>query len=234
MYKIAIVEDEWESAEQLSQCLEAYSRESGALFNITRFKNGLNFIEEYRPNYDIVFMDIDMPHKNGLTAAGELRKLDPSVVLIFVTFLAKYAIKGYEVDALSYMIKPVNYNAFKITMDRAVSRCAKKETASVLLPSAEGMLRIELACLHCVEIADHNITYHTTQGDFSAYGTMRTVEKLLPSNQFSRCNRSVLVNLRSVKRISGNFVYVGAEKYEISRTRKQAFLDAVHAYSIAP
>lgn len=234
MYKIAIVEDEWESADRLNQCLETYSRENGAMFNITRFRNGLNFIEEYRPNYDIVFMDIDMPHKNGLAVAADLRKLDSAVVLIFVTFLAKYAIKGYEVDALSYMIKPVNYNAFKITMDRAVSRCAKKARSSVLVPSAEGMLRIELDCLDCVEIADHNITYHTSKGDYSAYGTMRTVEKLLPPGQFSRCNRSVLVNLRSVKRINGDFVYVGEAKYEISRPRKQALLEAVHAYSIAP
>ena len=233
MYKIAIVEDEWESAERLSQCLELYSRESGAMFNITRYKNGLNFLEEYKPTYDIVFMDIDMPHKNGLAVAGELRRIDPAVVLIFVTFLAKYAVRGYEVEALSYMVKPLNYNAFNMTMDRAVSRCARWDRPTVLLPSSEGTIRIELSCLNCVEIADHNITYHTTQGDFSAYGTMRTVEKLLPAQQFSRCNRSVLVNLRSVKRISGDFVYVGDQKFEISRTRKQAFLEAIHAYSIS-
>lgn len=233
MYKIAIVEDEWESAERLSQCLETYGKENGIMFNVIRFRNGLNFIEEYRPNYDIVFMDIDMPHKNGLATAGELRKLDPAVVIIFVTFLTKYAIKGYEVDALDYMIKPLNYNAFKITMDRAVSRCAQKAMATAILPSAEGALRIELACLNYVEIADHDITYHTTQGTFSAYGTMRGIEKLLPDRQFSRCNRSILVNLRNVTRITGNFVYVGADKLEISRPRKQAFLDAFHEYSIS-
>jgi len=233
MYKIAIVEDEWESAERLSQCLETYGKENGIMFNMTHFKNGLNFIEEYRPNYDIVFMDIDMPHKNGLAAAGELRKFDPAVVIIFVTFLTKYAIKGYEVDALDYMIKPLNYNAFKITMDRAVSRCAQKALATVILPSVEGELRIELSCLDYVEISDHDITYHTSQGNFSAYGTMRAIEKLLPSKQFSRCNRGILVNLRNVRRITGNFVYVGDEKFEITRTRRQAFLDAFHECSIS-
>lgn len=233
MYKIAIVEDEWDSAERLGQCLETYGKEKGVLFNITRFKNGLNFIEDYRPNYDIIFMDVDMPHKNGLDTARDLRRIDPAVVLIFVTFLGKYAIKGYEVDALSYMIKPVNYNAFKIVMDRAISRCAKKDKASVTLPSAMGTLRVELSCLNYIEIADHDITYHTSQGEYPAYGTMRAIEKLLPAGQFARCNRGLLVNLRNVTRISGNHVYVGEEELEISRTRKQAFLDAFHDYSVS-
>lgn len=233
MYKIAIVEDEWESADRLGQCLETYGKEKGVLFNITRFKNGLNFLEDYKPNYDIIFMDVDMPHKNGLDTARELRRVDPTVVLIFVTFLSKYAIKGYEVEALSYMVKPVNYNAFTIVMDRAISRCGKKDKTSVTLPSAVGTLRIELSCLNYIEITNHDITYHTSQGNYPAYGTMRAIEKLLPAGQFARCNRGLLVNLRNVTRISGNHVYVGEEELEISRTRKQAFLDALHDYNVS-
>ena len=233
MYKIAIVEDEWESADRLSQCIEQYSKEYGVLFNVTRFKNGLDFIEEYKPIFDIVFMDIDMPHKNGLATARELRVVDPTVVLVFVTFLAKYAIKGYEVDALDYVIKPVNYNALKITIDRAIRRCAKKEKTEVILPSSEGTIRMELSSLHYVEIDDHDITYHTARGVFRAYGTMRAIEKLLPADQFCKCNRSALVNLRNVTRISGNLVYVGNEILEISRPRKQKFMEAFHEYSIS-
>ncbi len=233
MLKIAIVEDEWECAERLSRCLEDYSQEYGVQFNVTRFKNGLDFIEDYRPVYDIVFMDIDMPHKNGLATARELRQADPSVVLIFVTFLAKYAIRGYEVDAMDYLIKPVNYNAIKITLDRAIRRCARKEKVEAILPSSEGSIRIELACLDYVQIDDHDITYHTSRGVFRAYGTMRAIEKLLPAKQFSKCNRSVLVNLRNVTRISGNLVYVGKDALEISRTRKQEFMEAFHEYNIS-
>lgn len=233
MYKIAVVDDEWESADRLSKCFEEYGRETGAMFSITRFKNGLDFIEDYKPDFDIVFMDVDMPHKNGFATAKELREKDPNVVLVFVTFLAKYAIKGYEVDAMDYVIKPVNYNAFKITIERAIHRISKKEKEEVILPSAEGTIRIEISCLNYVEIADHDITYHTSRGNYKAYGTMRAIEKLLPEKQFSKCNRSFLVNLRSVTRIQGNSVYVGDEQLEISRPRKQAFLDAFHEYNIS-
>ena len=233
MYKVAVVEDEWESADRLDQCFKAYTEEHGVLFSITRFKNGLDFIEDYTPNFDIVFMDVDMPHKNGLATARELRQIDPAVVLVFVTFLAKYAIRGYEVEALDYVLKPVNYNAFKITIDRAIARCRKREKAEVTLPSSEGTLRVELTCLNYIEINDHLITYHTSRGNYTAYGTMRAIEKLLPEKQFSKCNRSVLLNLRNVTRIQGNYVYIGDEKFEISRPRKQAFLEAFHEYSVS-
>ncbi len=230
MYKIALVDDEYESAEVLSRCIEEYSREYGLQFNISSFRNGLNFIEEYTPEFDIVFMDIDMPQMNGLEAAGRLREMDASVVIIFVTFLAKYATRGYKYDALDYMVKPISYSAFRITMNRAMQRCARKKRETVILPSAEGDICIELICLNYVEITNHDITYHTTKGNFTAYGTMRSIEKLLPPKQFSKCNRCYLVNLRSVTRIQGNILFIGNEKLEISRPRKQEFLAALHEY----
>ena len=233
MYKIALVDDEYESAELLSRCIEEYSKEYGVLFNISRFKNGLNFIEDYTPEYDIVFMDVDMPQMSGLEAAGKLREMDTTVIIVFVTFLAKYAISGYKYDALDYMVKPISYSAFRITMNRALQRCARKKKDTVILPSSEGDICIELNCLNYVEINNHDITYHTTRGNFTAYGTMRAIEKLLPAKQFCKCNRCYLVNLRSVTRIQGNAVFIGDEELEISRPRKQEFIAALHEYSIS-
>ncbi len=233
MFKIALVDDEYESAEILSHHIDAYAKEYNVLFNIFRFKNGMNFIEEYTPEYDIVFMDIDMPQMNGLEAAGKLREMDSSVVIVFVTFLAKYATRGYKYDALDYMVKPISYSAFRITMDRALQRCARKKKETVILPSSEGDICIELNCLNYVEITNHDITYHTMKGVYKAYGTMRSIEKLLSPRQFSKCNRCYLVNLRSVTRIQGNTVFIGNEELEISRPRKQEFLAALHEYIIS-
>lgn len=233
MYKIALVDDEFESAEQLSRCIEAYGQASGAQFHITRFKSGTSFLENYSAQYDIVFMDVDMPHMSGLEAAGRLREMDGAVVLVFVTFLAKYAIRGYKYDALDYVVKPINVPAFRITMDRALQRCARKKRETVMLPSAQGDILIDLDCLHYVEITNHDITYHTSKGDFGAYGTMRSIEKLLPPKRFFKCNRCYLVNLRAVTRIQGNTVFLGETQLEISRPRKQEFLAALHEYHIS-
>lgn len=233
MYKIALVDDEFESSEQLSRCIEEYAREQGVMFNISRFKNGVSFIEDYTTDYDVVFLDVDMPMMNGLEVAGRLREIDATVALVFVTFLAKYATRGYKYDALDYIVKPVKYAAFRITMDRALQRCARRKRETVILPSSDGELCMELNCLSFVEITNHDITYHTTRGDYTAYGTMRSIEKLLPPKQFFKCNRCYLVNLRSVTRIQGSTVFVGEAALEISRSRKQEFLSALHEYNIS-
>lgn len=162
MYKVAIVDDEFEAAEKLMECFAAYTKEYGVEFNTTHFKNGLNFIDEYTTDFDMVFMDIDMPLMNGLKTSKELRKIDSSVVLIFVTFLAKYAIKGYEVGALDYVLKPVNYNSFKIKLDRAIQNCTHKKRTEVILPSAQGEVCLQLDALKYVEVSDHDLIYHTS------------------------------------------------------------------------
>lgn len=234
MYKVALVEDEWESAENLEKCFERYTKEYGVPFSIVHFKSGLNFLDGYSPDFDMVFMDIDMPQMNGLKTAKELRRIDSRVVLVFVTFLAKYAIKGYEVDALDYCLKPVNYNAFKMKIDRAIAGCAKRGNVELVLPlTGGGALRLEPNQLDYVEISDHDIIYHTSHGIHKYYGNLRVVEKLLPETDFFKCNRCYLVNLRSVTRIEGNYAYVGEDKLAVSRSRRQAFVDALHEYTLA-
>ena len=102
-----------------------------------------------------------------------------------------------------------------------------------MLPTVGGAARIELYKLNYIEISDHEIIYHTSNGNLRAYGTMRAIEKLLPEKQFCKCNRCYLVNLRNVTRIEGNTVCVGGENLTVSRPRKQAFVDALHEYSLS-
>ncbi len=72
--------------------------------------------EHYRADYDIVFMDIELPGINGMEAAHRLREIDQQVILIFVTNMAQFAVKGYEVDALDYIIKPAQYGPLSIKL----------------------------------------------------------------------------------------------------------------------
>lgn len=233
MYKIAIVEDEHESAEKLVECLDAYGDEFNVRFNVIRFKSGLDFLDRYSFDFDVIFMDIDMPQMNGLKVAKELRKIDKSVILVFVTFLAKYAIKGYEVDALDYVLKPLNYDSFKLKIERALSRCREHESREIMLTTSDGSIRLNIADLDYVEVNNHIITYHTTNGNYRVYGVMRSILKQLPSDQFFMCNRCYVINLRNVSRIEGNNVIVGNSSLTISRPRKKEFINALHRYSLS-
>ena len=110
MYTIAIVEDDKTQAASLKEYLLRYAAENGEAFAVKTFSNAVIFLEKYTAVYDVVFMDIKMPYLNGIAAAHKLRELDKGVLLFFITSLTQYAIRGYEVDALNYIVKPVEYN----------------------------------------------------------------------------------------------------------------------------
>lgn len=228
MLSIAIVEDEWQCAEELQRHLETYAQEHTLEMNFTRFSRGREFLFQYNNTYDIVFMDVDMPEMNGFETAKKLRQLDPDVVLVFVTFLAKYACKGYEVDALDYIVKPVKYSTLRLKIEKAIAKAKKRKKQEVLLSTKDGLLRISIGDLFYISIDGHNIEYHTSQGVYTYYGTLKSVESLLPPNRFCRCNNNFLVNLRCVSRIEEDYVFIGSVKLPMSRPRKAKFIEALH------
>lgn len=102
MIRIAIVEDEKQYADELAGFILDFSKETGVAVEYETFGDGASFIDEYDSRFDIVLMDIAMPHLNGMDAAKLLRQNDKQVCLIFITTLSNYAIKGYEVDAFDF------------------------------------------------------------------------------------------------------------------------------------
>lgn len=106
MINVAIVEDEQEAVEYLSECLHRYGEKTGETFSFTHFPEPITFLEKYKPVYDLVFMDIRMPMMDGMQAAKKLREADTSVLLVFVTRMGDYAIQGYDVGATAFIKKP--------------------------------------------------------------------------------------------------------------------------------
>ena len=229
-YKVAIVDDDEGAVESIRQCLDSYEKEFGVSFISDVFRDGASFLSCYKPNYDIVFMDIDMPKLNGLVAAKSLRTMDENVALVFITNLAKYAIKGYEVDAKDYILKPLNYAAFKIKMKRILSGIKKSDDKNILISVNGNIVKINERSIYYVEISNHSIIYHTQSGDYTTYGTMKQVEKTLSSKLFFRCNSGYLVNLDHISGVNGNEVIVGDAALLISRARRKEFLERMHMY----
>lgn len=99
MIRIAIVEDETEIAETLKSYLKKFFSSLNTDIFTKHFDNAIKFLDQYRFDFDLVFMDINLPGIDGMRATKELREKDRNVTVIFVTSLAQYAIKGYEVNA---------------------------------------------------------------------------------------------------------------------------------------
>ena len=122
MIKIAIVEDEAMYAKQLEEFLHQYEAENYEAFDITIYSDGDQIVNKYKSQFDIILMDVEMKFMDGMSAAEEIRKMDSEVVIIFITNMAQYAIRGYAVDALDYVLKPVSYFAFSQRLNRAIER----------------------------------------------------------------------------------------------------------------
>lgn len=112
MLRIAIVEDEDSYISVLKGFLERYKEESGEQMEITVYHDGDEIAAFYKAQFDIILMDIEMKFIDGMTAAEEIRQKDTTVSIIFITNAPQYAIRGYEVGALDYILKPVSYFTF--------------------------------------------------------------------------------------------------------------------------
>ena len=94
--------------------------ENGVSIELNIFTDGKQIVFDYEPVYDIILMDIEMPGLDGMSAAEKIRETDRDVIIIFITNMAQYAIKGYQVRARSYILKPVNYYSFEMELKEAI------------------------------------------------------------------------------------------------------------------
>lgn len=224
MRNIAVIEDEDIHAAKLEENLSLYQKEYRCRLRVDRFRTAEDFLTGYRPVYAVVFMDIQLPGVNGMDAAFKLRELDRTVSLLFITSLAQYAQKGYEVDAAGYLLKPVSYYDFSLKFRKALDLYVMTEERNVSLDVPGGVCRVSCDKLMYVEIIRHRLYYHLVDGVIEATGVLAAAEKQLEAHGFLRCNNCYLVNPRFVVNVKGLTVQVGNEELAISRPRRGAFL----------
>lgn len=229
MLRVAVVEDDQNYAAQVIGYLERFAQENQLEIRTQRFQDGMEIAEGYKPIYDIIFLDIEMPLLDGMSTAEHIRRKDPDVLLIFITNLAQYAIRGYGVNALDYVLKPVSYAAFAMKMQKACRILAERETRYVLLTDEQESRKVSVSNIRYIEVADHQLIYHTTEGDFREFGTLRKLEDEL-GDSFARCNHCYLVNLRYVDGTSEDCVLVGKDALKISRAKKKQFMQMLSNY----
>lgn len=230
MIRIALVEDDEQYRREFLGYLKQYERESGQHFRVSVFTDGDEITEGYQADYDLILMDIAMRFMDGMTAAERIRELDSEAVIIFITNTPQYVMRGYAVDALDYVLKPVNYYAFSQRIDRAIARMENRRRRYITVPIKGGVQKLEVSAVLYAEVRDHDLLYHTRKESVLTRGTLAEAEELLGSAQFFRCSKCYLVNLEYVDAVQNNDVILDGERIQVSRARKKDLLDALNNY----
>lgn len=230
MIRIGIAEDDQAYVDQIQGYLCQYMKETGESFSIRVFNDGFQLAFDYKPEFDILLLDVEMPRMDGITAAKRIRKVDQEVVILFITNMAQYAINGYEVRARSYILKPINYYGFYLELQDAVASLKRRTVKSLLLTTEDGMVKVPIGKVLYVENQKHDLYIHTTENVIRIRAAMKEMEQRLTGCFFARSSVSYFVNLAHVSGISGDTVLVAGEKLPISRQKRKEFISALTAY----
>lgn len=231
-YLTAIIEDDPEYSRYLEECLTRYGTEHNCAFQVRTFGRAEAFLESVQGQYDLVFMDVELGEgwMNGIEAARALRAKGSMAMLFFITNMPQYAPSGYDVDAIDYCIKPINYRSLSVKLDKALRILANRSGVPVKIRVKDGLRVVSSADIHYIEVMGHDLMFHTENEVITAYGGLKEREEDLRDQDFARCSASVLVNLRYVNGLYGDEVSIGSERIRIGRTRRKEFMTRLNKY----
>ena len=228
--KVIIVEDDKDAAAVLEEYLARYGEAKGVNFDVRKYNNVSLFLANYNNSADLIFMDIELPDGDGMNAIAKLRERDGEVAVIFVTNMSQYAVKGYEVRALDFIVKPVSYGNFSVKLAGAISVIRSRAGKDIWISNKEGKTCIRSTRIKYIEVNKHVLVYHTLDGDYTQSGVLSNLQSELEGEPFSLCNRCYLVNLRYVTAVKQFDVFLGEQKLQISRPKRVTFMRDLNNY----
>ena len=231
MLRIAVVDDDAKFRQQAQESIEKYFHQDTNEFTVRCYQDGFTFLSEYEGDYDIAMIDIMMPRMNGIEVAHKLRERDRNILVMFITITPAFAIRGYEVSAVDYILKPLSYERdFRYKFDRVVkmARERKLHSKELVLKDENGrFVRLNVDNLIYVSKERDDVVYHTKQGVFSQRDSIYKVKETLQDvKNFAVVNSGCLVNMVFIDNIEENVIKLkSGEMLTISRSKKKEFFE---------
>ena len=229
--RIAICEDEDRHMEELIKIIDAWRKSRDCAVDVVAFQSGEAFLAEWsdKCEFDVIFLDIQMGILSGMEIAEIIRRTDETMSIIFLTGLKDFILRGYEVRALRYLLKPVRRAECFTTLDKAKSIYDNIKRDVFIIPVETQSIRLLFNDIYYFESQGHIIEVHSDRGIYRYREKISRIEQSLPYPQFFRCHRSCLVNMHHVHLInSGQLQLDSGEILPVSqnrwRTLNHAFL----------
>ena len=231
MIRVSLVEDTCQDLEQFRTVFDVYRQDDENEWSLDVFETGEGFLDRFRGQYDLIFLDIELPDLNGIEIGHKIRERDTKVVLVYLTKMGQFAINGYEVDAADYILKPLNEKIFPVKMRKIVRRVLQSKPSCFTVSVNGGKRLIESDQILYVEVLKHDLTYHTASGSYTERGTLKSAEALLRNACFARLSNCYLVNMRHITGVDKFTLKLDSgEILQISRSRKKEFADTFSRY----
>lgn len=229
--RIAICEDNELHREMFACMLDRYAAETSIELTLTQYINGVNFLYDIEEGayFDIVFLDIYMDDILGIDIARKIRAGGYRGSIIFLTASPDFALEGYNVDADSYLLKPLSYSKLKTVLDGITHEATP---SSYQVCQRSSVINLAFHEILYIESQNSKCMIHTVFGKtYTAYKTLNTIEKELNSSNFYRCHQSFLVNLYHVRQIDKQFILWNGESVPIRQRGIKSAREAFVAYT---
>lgn len=199
--QIAIVDDEAIQVDTMTSLIHQAAEKIYQTVQITTFSSGEAFLFEVEdhPELDIVFLDIEMKQVDGLEVAKKIRELGLEMTVVFATAFVEYAVQGYEVQAMDYLLKPIEGDKIARVLQRHLDKLPlTKET--ITLDTTEGILKTAMDDIVYVEVNKRECDIHLVHQIVTVNQTLRELSEKL-NNDFVQTHRSYLVNVKHINRL---------------------------------
>lgn len=215
--KIAVCEDISEEAEWLCEVIYRWSVENEKAVEITSYADAASFsfaLEDIL--FDVLFLDIRMPGEDGVTLAKRLRKQAYDLSIVFVTGEREYIMEGYEIEAVNYLLKPLEEEKVFQCLNRICEKSRKQEPF-IILKTEDITVKLLQREIYLVEVFGHRLVYVTEKGNFEVVSTMKQARQELREEWFVTCHRGVLVNLLYVDFVGKNSLLLSDDRRDFRR-----------------
>lgn len=228
--KIAILEDEISEQKLTLEHLSRFFFSCDIEYEYFIENNGKDFLKHDFSDVDLVLLDIIMDGEiNGFDAAKEIRKINDKVSIIFLTKTVQYAVNGYEVKALNYIVKPLIYEDFALKLSIFLKTLVSKGEKEHVFKSKDAVIKLKEKDIYYIDIYKHYLTLHTVNGDYIVRGSMKEIEQIL-TNVFSRCSSNCIINMMHLDEIKKDDAVVNKDYIKITAKYKNSFLKDLSLY----
>ena len=179
-----------------------------------------------KDSIDVLFLDINMPRLSGISFVKTLQEVP---LFVFISAYSEYALEGFDVEAVDYLLKPVSFERFRIAVNRILERYSSKQNADstvqhIMVRADKKSYRIDFDDLLYLEAQGDYVKFVTTGRSLMVHGTLKEMLQQLPANLFQRIHKSYVISLPKVDYVEGNLVKVGTHKIPVSLSYREQLM----------